>query len=124
VGGCPWRRASDALSGVPGGPEGPWAQERGLLQQELRLFRHNTVIFYMKLRWILLHWRLDRRSDPRDEAPHPAEVGGHPPHMGMDGPFYVHLERGHPIHTLWAHCRYTRSRHTLDRHTLLILDCI
>ena len=24
MGGCPWRRASDALSGVPGGPEGPW----------------------------------------------------------------------------------------------------
>ena len=24
VGGCPWRRVSDALSSVPGGAEGPW----------------------------------------------------------------------------------------------------
>ncbi|CAL8279138.1 unnamed protein product [Lota lota] len=66
------RRGGLQLQGLQG-HEGPWAQERGLLQQELRLFRHNTVIFYMKLRWILMHWRLDRRTDPGDEAPHHLE---------------------------------------------------
>ncbi|XP_034468345.1 microtubule cross-linking factor 1 isoform X3 [Hippoglossus hippoglossus] len=51
--------------------EGPWAQERALLQQEVRLFRRNTIIFYMKLRWILTHWRLSRKDDSAEETPHP-----------------------------------------------------
>ncbi|XP_019901060.2 microtubule cross-linking factor 1 isoform X3 [Esox lucius] len=50
--------------------EVPWVQERTLLQQEVRLFRHNTIIFYMKLRWILLHWRLGRRPETGEEAAH------------------------------------------------------
>ncbi|XP_029380456.1 microtubule cross-linking factor 1 isoform X2 [Echeneis naucrates] len=45
-----------------------WAQERSLLQQEVRLFRRNTIIFYMKLRWILMHWRLSRKDDSEGEA--------------------------------------------------------
>ncbi|XP_058493350.1 microtubule cross-linking factor 1 isoform X6 [Solea solea] len=49
----------------------PWTQERTLLQQEVRLFRHNTIIFYMKLRWILMHWRLSRKDYTREEAGHP-----------------------------------------------------
>ncbi|XP_056149758.1 microtubule cross-linking factor 1 [Lampris incognitus] len=48
--------------------DGPWAQERAMLQQEVRLFRHNTIIFYMKLRWILMHWRVGRRADGGDET--------------------------------------------------------
>ncbi|KAJ3594603.1 hypothetical protein NHX12_003910 [Muraenolepis orangiensis] len=73
------RRGLLELQGLQGpeGPwaqeRGPWAQERGLLQQELRLFRHNTVVFYMKLRWILTHWRLDRRTDSADDSPHQPE---------------------------------------------------
>ncbi|XP_062259748.1 microtubule cross-linking factor 1 isoform X2 [Platichthys flesus] len=51
--------------------EGPWAQERALLQQEVRLFRRNTIIFYMKLRRILTHWRLSRKDDSAEETPHP-----------------------------------------------------
>lgn len=51
--------------------EVPWTQERAMLQQEVRLFRRNTIIFYMKLRWILMHWRLGRRDTPREEAVHP-----------------------------------------------------
>ncbi|KAJ8011064.1 hypothetical protein DPEC_G00054310 [Dallia pectoralis] len=50
--------------------EVPWIQERTLLQQEVRLFRHNTIIFYMKLRWILLHWRLGRRTETGEEPVH------------------------------------------------------
>ncbi|XP_047444711.1 microtubule cross-linking factor 1 isoform X2 [Mugil cephalus] len=49
----------------------PWTQERAMLQQEVRLFRRNTIIFYMKLRWILTHWRLGRKDDSGDEAGHP-----------------------------------------------------
>nr|XP_017207940.1 microtubule cross-linking factor 1 isoform X2 [Danio rerio] len=50
--------------------EPTWPQERGLLQQEVRLFRHNMVIVYMKLRWILMHWRLGRRTDTMEEGAH------------------------------------------------------
>ncbi|XP_062285773.1 LOW QUALITY PROTEIN: microtubule cross-linking factor 1 [Scomber scombrus] len=49
----------------------PWTQERAMLQQEVRLFRRNTIIFYMKLRWILMHWRLGRKDDSGEEAVHP-----------------------------------------------------
>ncbi|KAM4727577.1 microtubule cross-linking factor 1 isoform 2-T2 [Anableps anableps] len=48
--------------------EAPWAQERALLQHEVRLFRRNTIIFYMKLRGILLHWRLGCKGDSREET--------------------------------------------------------
>lgn len=49
--------------------EVPWTQERAMLQQEVRLFRRNTIIFYMKLRWILMHWRLGRKDTSREETP-------------------------------------------------------
>lgn len=71
------RRRSEARRGLelqglqshePAGP-----QERVLLQQEVRFFRHNIVIVYMKLRWILMHWRLGRRTDATEESAH-AEV--------------------------------------------------
>uniref|UniRef100_A0A3P8T2V8 Microtubule crosslinking factor 1 n=1 Tax=Amphiprion percula TaxID=161767 RepID=A0A3P8T2V8_AMPPE len=51
--------------------EAPWPQERAALQQEVRLFRRNTVIFYMKLRWILMHWRLGRKDESGEETVHP-----------------------------------------------------
>ncbi|XP_030607368.1 microtubule cross-linking factor 1 isoform X2 [Archocentrus centrarchus] len=51
--------------------EVPWAQERAMLQQEIRLFRRNTIIIYMKLRWILMHWRLGRKEDSGDGTVHP-----------------------------------------------------
>uniref|UniRef100_A0A1A8FTL0 SOGA family member 2 n=1 Tax=Nothobranchius korthausae TaxID=1143690 RepID=A0A1A8FTL0_9TELE len=47
--------------------EVPWTQERIMLQQEVRLFRRNTIIFYMKLRGILMHWRLGRKDNLGDE---------------------------------------------------------
>lgn len=40
-----------------------WAQDRPVLQQELRLLRHSTVVFYVKLRSLLAHWRSGRRAD-------------------------------------------------------------
>ncbi|KAL7851245.1 hypothetical protein AOLI_G00216010 [Acnodon oligacanthus] len=47
-----------------------WPQERALLQQEVRLFRQNTIIVYTKLRYILMHWRLGRRTDIAEEGTH------------------------------------------------------
>ncbi|KAM9427051.1 microtubule cross-linking factor 1-like [Salvelinus alpinus] len=57
--------------------EAPWVQERTLLQQEVQLFRHNTVIFYMKLRWILMHWRLGKRTETGEDTAH-SELEGIP----------------------------------------------
>ncbi|XP_068457571.1 microtubule cross-linking factor 1 isoform X2 [Clinocottus analis] len=51
--------------------EVPWPQERAVLQQEVRLFRRNSIIFYMKLRWILMHWRLGRKDVPGEETVNP-----------------------------------------------------
>ncbi|XP_026229872.1 microtubule cross-linking factor 1 isoform X3 [Anabas testudineus] len=51
--------------------EVPWAQERAVLQQEIRMFRRNTIIFYMKLRWILMHWRLGCKDDAGEGTVHP-----------------------------------------------------
>uniref|UniRef100_A0A673BP11 Uncharacterized protein n=1 Tax=Sphaeramia orbicularis TaxID=375764 RepID=A0A673BP11_9TELE len=51
--------------------DAPWTQERAMLQQEVRLFRRNTIIFYMKLRWILMHWRLGRKDEAGEETTHP-----------------------------------------------------
>ncbi|XP_034557966.1 LOW QUALITY PROTEIN: microtubule cross-linking factor 1 [Notolabrus celidotus] len=48
-----------------------WTQERTMLQQEVRLFRRNTIIFYMKLRSILMHWRLERRDESTEETEQP-----------------------------------------------------
>ncbi|XP_061695739.1 microtubule cross-linking factor 1 isoform X2 [Syngnathoides biaculeatus] len=50
------------LPGLLQGPEACWAQERASLQQEIRLFRRNTAIFYMKLKSILVRWRLGSRD--------------------------------------------------------------
>uniref|UniRef100_A0A672IZ11 Microtubule crosslinking factor 1 n=1 Tax=Salarias fasciatus TaxID=181472 RepID=A0A672IZ11_SALFA len=65
------------LPGLQGlqGLEVPWAQERAALQQEVRLFRRNSIMVYMKLRWILTHWRLGRRDDPGDESEGFPELG-------------------------------------------------
>ncbi|XP_051553360.1 microtubule cross-linking factor 1-like isoform X2 [Myxocyprinus asiaticus] len=48
--------------------EPTWPQERVLLLQEVRSFHHNIVIVYMKLRWILMHWRLGRRMDTGEDG--------------------------------------------------------
>ncbi|KAJ8337167.1 hypothetical protein SKAU_G00383870 [Synaphobranchus kaupii] len=67
-----------------------WAQERPMLQQELRLLRHSTVVFYVKLRSILAHWRLGRRADagmegtlPERAAPFQSETLESVPELGL-----------------------------------------
>lgn len=66
------------------GHEVPWTQERAALQQEVRLFRRNTLIFYMKLRSMLMRRRLGCRD--QEEAAQP-EVGLGSPALGRTSPF-------------------------------------
>uniref|UniRef100_H2T9W6 Microtubule crosslinking factor 1 n=1 Tax=Takifugu rubripes TaxID=31033 RepID=H2T9W6_TAKRU len=49
--------------------EAPWTQERAALQQEVRLFRRNTVIFYMKLRSMLMRRRLSCKEQEETAQP-------------------------------------------------------
>lgn len=56
-----------------------WTQERAALQQEVRLFRRNTVVLYMKLRSMLMRRRLGCRD--QEEAAQP-EVGHRSPGDG------------------------------------------
>lgn len=69
------QRSSLELPGLQS-HEVPWSQERALLTQEVRLFRRNTIIFYMKLRSILMHWRLGRKDNPPEETGHPEVSAG------------------------------------------------
>ncbi|XP_051010416.1 microtubule cross-linking factor 1 isoform X2 [Acomys russatus] len=62
-----------------------WSDEKNLLQQELRSLKQNIFLFYVKLRWLLKHWRQGKRmedggedfaeSDHPDSAPGLAELG-------------------------------------------------
>nr|XP_057917521.1 microtubule cross-linking factor 1 isoform X2 [Doryrhamphus excisus] len=77
---------------LPGlqGPESSWAQERAVLQQEVRLFRRNTAIFYIKLKSILARWRLGHKGEALDEEAQPEwegipELGRVMPHGEGDG---------------------------------------
>lgn len=56
---------------LPGlqGREAPWTQEHAALQQEVRLFRRNTVIFYMKLRSMLMRRRLGCKDQEETTQP-------------------------------------------------------
>uniref|UniRef100_A0A669P6G3 Microtubule crosslinking factor 1 n=1 Tax=Phasianus colchicus TaxID=9054 RepID=A0A669P6G3_PHACC len=43
--------------------EKTWSQEKSLLQQELRHFKQDTFLVYVKLKWLLKHWRQGKRMD-------------------------------------------------------------
>ncbi|XP_039610717.1 microtubule cross-linking factor 1 isoform X2 [Polypterus senegalus] len=47
--------------------EKSWSQEKTVMQQELRLFRQNTFVFYVKLKWLLKHWRQGKKIDDDEE---------------------------------------------------------
>ncbi|MGH0161721.1 UNVERIFIED_CONTAM: hypothetical protein FKN15_041545 [Acipenser sinensis] len=47
--------------------EKSWSQEKELLQQEVRLFRQNTFLFSVKLKWLLKHWRQGKKMDDDEE---------------------------------------------------------
>ncbi|NWU92736.1 MTCL1 factor, partial [Upupa epops] len=47
--------------------EKSWSQEKSLLQQELRHFKQNTFLLYVKLKWLLKHWRQGKRMEDEGE---------------------------------------------------------
>lgn len=47
--------------------EKTWSQEKSLMQQELRLFKHDTFLLYVRLKWLLKHWRRGKRMEEEGE---------------------------------------------------------
>ncbi|XP_071410909.1 microtubule cross-linking factor 1 isoform X8 [Pithys albifrons albifrons] len=47
--------------------EKTWSQEKSLLQQELRHFKQDTFLLYVKLKWLLKHWRQGKRMEEEGE---------------------------------------------------------
>ncbi|XP_074879113.1 microtubule cross-linking factor 1 isoform X7 [Buteo buteo] len=47
--------------------EKTWNQEKSLLQQELRHFKQDTFLLYVKLKWLLKHWRQGKRMEEEGE---------------------------------------------------------
>ncbi|XP_061852072.1 microtubule cross-linking factor 1 isoform X2 [Colius striatus] len=47
--------------------EKTWSQEKSLLQQELRHFKQDTFLLYVKLKWLLKHWRQGKRMEEEEE---------------------------------------------------------
>ncbi|XP_066479666.1 microtubule cross-linking factor 1 isoform X1 [Tiliqua scincoides] len=47
--------------------EKTWNQEKNLLRQELRHFKQNTFLLYVKLKWLLKHWRLGKQIEGQGE---------------------------------------------------------
>ncbi|KAM9575717.1 microtubule cross-linking factor 1 isoform 5-T5 [Guaruba guarouba] len=60
--------------------EKTWSQEKSLLQQELRHFKQDTFLLYVKLKWLLKHWRRGKRMEEEGEdlleIEHPEVVPG------------------------------------------------
>ncbi|XP_061212296.1 microtubule cross-linking factor 1 isoform X8 [Neopsephotus bourkii] len=60
--------------------EKTWSQEKSLLQQELRHFKQDTFLLYVKLKWLLKHWRQGKRMEEEGEdileIEHPEAVPG------------------------------------------------
>lgn len=61
-------------------PERTWSDERNLVQQELRSLKQNIFLFYIKLRWLLKHWRqgkqMEEEGEDFTEVPPPGEFTG------------------------------------------------
>ncbi|XP_052048659.1 microtubule cross-linking factor 1 isoform X2 [Apodemus sylvaticus] len=57
-----------------------WSDEKSMLQQELRSLKQNIFLFYVKLRWLLKHWRQGRQmeegGEDSAESEHPENVPG------------------------------------------------
>ncbi|XP_053322443.1 microtubule cross-linking factor 1 isoform X2 [Spea bombifrons] len=43
-----------------------WSQEKCLLQQELRNFKQNVFVLYIKLKWLLAQWRQCKRAEQEE----------------------------------------------------------
>ncbi|XP_068093294.1 microtubule cross-linking factor 1-like isoform X2 [Hyperolius riggenbachi] len=46
--------------------EKTWGQEKNLLQHELRNFKQSVFVLYVKLKWLLAHWRQCKRVEEEE----------------------------------------------------------
>ncbi|XP_075849791.1 microtubule cross-linking factor 1 isoform X3 [Microcebus murinus] len=60
--------------------ERTWSDEKNLMQQELRSLKQNIFLFYVKLRWLLKHWRqgtqMEEEGEDLAEGEHPETLPG------------------------------------------------
>ncbi|XP_021563670.1 microtubule cross-linking factor 1 isoform X2 [Carlito syrichta] len=60
--------------------ERTWSDEKNLMQQELRSLKQNIFLFYVKLRWLLKHWRqgkqMEEEGEDFAEGEHPEPLPG------------------------------------------------
>ncbi|XP_062933105.1 microtubule cross-linking factor 1 isoform X2 [Cynocephalus volans] len=72
--------------------ERTWSDEKNLMQQELRSLKQNIFLFYVKLRWLLKHWRqgkqMEEEGEDFTEAEHPETAPGLG-ELGVQGGYQV-----------------------------------
>nr|XP_051708096.1 microtubule cross-linking factor 1 isoform X1 [Oryctolagus cuniculus] len=108
--------------------ERSWSDEKNLLQQELRALKQNIFLFYVKLRWLLKHWRqrkqMEEEGEDFSEGDHPETFpglndlglqGGHQ----VDGPDLDDTDRGcgFPMGELPQHVPGQNGQHGLRLQT-------
>ncbi|XP_074196454.1 microtubule cross-linking factor 1 isoform X3 [Rhinolophus sinicus] len=65
--------------------ERTWSDERNVMQQELRSLKQNIFLFYVKLRWLLKHWRQGKQMEEEGEDFTESEHPGPHPRLGELG---------------------------------------
>lgn len=68
--------------------EKTWSQEKNLLQQELRHFKQDTFLLYVKLKWLLKHWRQGKRMEEEGEDTLEVTVPPQQPRWVLGCPFF------------------------------------
>ncbi|XP_023576177.1 microtubule cross-linking factor 1 [Octodon degus] len=53
-----------------------WGEERALLHRELSTLRQSVFLFYVKLRWLLKHWRRTKQGEDGAEGERPESLPG------------------------------------------------
>uniref|UniRef100_A0A2K5BZ69 Microtubule crosslinking factor 1 n=1 Tax=Aotus nancymaae TaxID=37293 RepID=A0A2K5BZ69_AOTNA len=108
--------------------ERTWSDEKNLMQQELRSLKQNIFLFYVKLRWLLKHWRqgkqMEEEGEEFTEGEHPetlprlGELGVQAGHQ-VDGPDHDDGDRGcgFPVGEHPQHSRLQIGDHSLRLQT-------
>ncbi|XP_032149249.1 microtubule cross-linking factor 1 isoform X9 [Sapajus apella] len=108
--------------------ERTWSDEKNLMQQELRSLKQNIFLFYVKLRWLLKHWRqgkqMEEEGEEFTEGEHPetlprlGELGVQAGHQ-VDGPDRDDGDRGcgFPVGEHPQHSRLQIGDHSLRLQT-------
>uniref|UniRef100_A0A2K6D8C4 Microtubule crosslinking factor 1 n=1 Tax=Macaca nemestrina TaxID=9545 RepID=A0A2K6D8C4_MACNE len=108
--------------------ERTWSDEKNLMQQELRSLKQNIFLFYVKLRWLLKHWRqgkqMEEEGEEFTEGEHPetlsglGELGVQGSHQA-DGPDHDDSDRGcgFPVGEHSPHSRMQIGDHSLRLQT-------